>query len=84
MGEVAKTYMINITNGLHINLRISSYIGKPFLIHDFAAAPFWISLYVRKILFTFFYQYRVKKYLYVAACVDTVVWLKVIKDDSTI
>ncbi len=35
-------------------LRISSYIMQPFLIYDFATAPFWISLYMRKILFSFF------------------------------
>ncbi len=35
-------------------LRISSYIRKPFLIYDFATAPLWISLYVRKIFFPFF------------------------------
>ncbi len=29
-------------------LHISSYIRKPFLIYDFATAPLWISLYVRK------------------------------------
>ncbi len=34
-------------------LRISSYIRMPFLIYDFATAPFWISLYMRKILFSF-------------------------------
>ncbi len=34
-------------------LRISSYIRKPFLINDFATAPVWISLYMRKILFYF-------------------------------
>ncbi len=34
-------------------LRISSYIRKPFLIHDFATAPLWISLYMRKIWFNF-------------------------------
>ncbi len=27
------------------NLRISSYIGKPFLKYDFAPDPIWISLY---------------------------------------
>ncbi len=41
-GIVAKSYM---TNGLLIQymvkyLRISSYIRKPFLIYDFATAPF--------------------------------------------
>ncbi len=34
-------------------LRISSYIRKPFLIYDFAAAPLSSSLYMRKILFSF-------------------------------
>ncbi len=32
---------------------ISSYIRKPFLIYDFATAPLWISLYMRKIFFSF-------------------------------
>ncbi len=31
----------------------SSYIRKPFLIYDFATAPLWISLYMRKIWFSF-------------------------------
>ncbi len=35
------------------NLRISSYIRKSFLIYDFAHNPIWISLYMRKILFSF-------------------------------
>jgi hypothetical protein len=48
---VANSYM---TNGLLIYcmrkyLRIYSYISKPFLIYDFATAPFRISLYLRKI-----------------------------------
>ncbi len=34
-------------------LRISSYISKPFLMYDFATAPLSISLYMRKILFSF-------------------------------
>ncbi len=34
-------------------LRISSYIKKPFLIYDFATAPLWSSLYMRKIWFSF-------------------------------
>ncbi len=41
------------------NLRISSYIRKPFLIYDFAAAPFWISLYMKKILLSFLSVYPV-------------------------
>ncbi len=32
-------------------LRISSYIGNPFLIYDFSTAPFWISLYMGKNFF---------------------------------
>jgi hypothetical protein len=35
-------------------LRIYSYIRKPFLIYDFATAPIWISLNMRKIFFSFF------------------------------
>ncbi len=34
-------------------LRISSYTRKAFLIYDFATAPIWISLYMRKIWFSF-------------------------------
>ncbi len=49
----------------HIWLTASSYMGKyifayfllyfrkPFLIYDFTTAPHWISLYMRKILFSF-------------------------------
>jgi hypothetical protein len=36
------------------NLRISSYIRKPFFIYDFASDPIGISLYMRKPLFSFF------------------------------
>ena len=42
-------------------LRISSYIRKPFLIYDFATAPLWISLYMRKILFNFYQCTRITK-----------------------
>ncbi len=31
------------------NLRISSYIRKPFLIYDFAPDPIWMSWYMRKV-----------------------------------
>jgi hypothetical protein len=37
-------------------LHISSYIGKPLLIYDFATAPFRISFYVRKIFSFLFSQ----------------------------
>ncbi len=41
-------------------LRISSYIRKPFLIYDFATAPLWISLYMRKLWFSFLSVYKWK------------------------
>jgi hypothetical protein len=50
-GAVAKSYMTYTASSY---LRISSYIRKPFLIHDFATAPICISLYMRKILFSFY------------------------------
>jgi hypothetical protein len=34
-------------------LRSSSYIRKPFVIYDFAPYLIWISLYIRKIFFSF-------------------------------
>ncbi len=34
---------------------ISPYMRRPLVIYDFATAPFWISLYMRKICL-FFYQ----------------------------
>jgi hypothetical protein len=42
--------------------RISSYIRKHFLIYDFTTAPFWISLYMRKILF-YFLSVRWNRYI---------------------
>jgi hypothetical protein len=38
-------------------LRISLYIRKPFLIYDFATDPILISLYMRKISFSFLSVY---------------------------
>ncbi len=50
--SVAKSYMtITAASYMRKYLRISSYVRKPYLIHDFATAPH--SLYMRKILFTF-------------------------------
>ncbi len=46
-------------------LRISSYIRAPLLIYDFATAPVWISLYLRKILFSFLSVNNRKKWVYV-------------------
>ncbi len=44
-------------------LRISPYIRKPFLIYDFATAPFWISLYMMKIFFSFLLVHLCSFYL---------------------
>ncbi len=38
-------------------LGISSHISKPFLIYSFGTAPLWISLYMRKIRFSFLSVY---------------------------
>ena len=35
------------------NVQISPYMRRPLDIYDFATAPFWISLYMRKIFFFF-------------------------------
>jgi hypothetical protein len=39
------------------NLRIPSYISKPFRMYDFAPGPNLVSLYMRKILFSFLSVY---------------------------
>jgi hypothetical protein len=52
MGAVAKTYMRK-------GFLIYEEIGKYLFIYDFAAASFWISLYMRKILFSFLSVYFV-------------------------
>ncbi len=36
---------------------ISTYMRRPLLIYDFATAPLWISLYMRKIWFSFLSVY---------------------------
>ncbi len=36
---------------------ISPYMTRPLVIYDFVTAPFWISLYMRKILFYFLSVY---------------------------
>ncbi len=41
-------------------LRISSYIRYPFHKYDFATAPLWISLNMRKILFSFLSVYLIE------------------------
>ncbi len=47
-------------------LRISSYIRKP--IYDFATAPLWISLHMKKKLFSFLSVYPV--FAYISLCLD--------------
>ncbi len=52
-GVVAKSYEINgllIYGDIFAHFLI--YYRKPFLIYDIATAPLWISLYMRKILFS--------------------------------
>jgi hypothetical protein len=56
-GAVAKSIWLTGSSYMTEYLRISSYIRKPFLLYDFATAPFWISLYLRKILFYFLSVY---------------------------
>ena len=48
----AQSYM---RKGLHIRkcANISPYMRRPLVTYDFATAPFWISLYMRKIWFSF-------------------------------
>jgi hypothetical protein len=58
-GAVAKSYDPAASSYMGKNLRLYSYIRKPFLIYDFSTAPLWISLYIRKIWFSF-YQCRVQ------------------------
>ncbi len=56
----AKSYCIWLTASSYMvkYLCISSYIRKPFLIYDFAPDPIWISIYMRKILFSFLSVYH--------------------------
>ncbi len=58
-GSVAKSYTVWLTASSYMvkYFCISSYIRTPFLIYDFATAPFWISLYMRKISFSFLSVY---------------------------
>ncbi len=56
MGAVAKLYTRQGFLILYIRKcsNIQSYMRRPLVIYDFATAPFWISLYRRKIVFSFF------------------------------
>ncbi len=52
-GAVAKSYTwLTASSYLVKYLCISSYIRKPFLLYDFAIAPLWILLCIKKILFS--------------------------------
>ena len=50
MGAVAKSYMRKgfLIYSIRKCANISSYMRRPLVIYDFATAPFWISLYMRK------------------------------------
>ncbi len=48
---------------------ISSYIRKPFLIYEFATAPLWISLYIRKVWFSFLSVYACTKTVHCSYCI---------------
>ncbi len=47
----------------------SPYIRRPLVIYDFATAPLWISLYMRKLWFSFFISVHTHKWIPVSwAC----------------
>ncbi len=56
MGAVARSYM---RKGLLIYEEMRKYLAvrRPLVIYDFTAVPLWISLYKRKILFSFLSEY---------------------------
>ncbi len=60
MGAVAKSYM---RKGFLIYEEMLKYLvifeEGPLVIYDFSTAPFWISLYMRKILFSFLSVYLI-------------------------
>jgi hypothetical protein len=57
MGAVANSSM---KKGFLIYEEMRKYLvmRRPLVIYDFATGPFWISLYTRKILFSFLSVYR--------------------------
>ena len=58
MGAVGKSFM---RKGFLIYEEMRKYylyLRRPFIIYDFATASFWISLYMRKILFSFLSVYN--------------------------
>ncbi len=50
--EQLQSHILTASSYMGKYLPISSYIRKPFLIYNFATAPLWISLYMRKIWLT--------------------------------
>ncbi len=58
MEQLQSHIWLTASSYMGIYLRISSYIRKPFFIYDFATAPLWISLYMRKIWFSFLSVYE--------------------------
>jgi hypothetical protein len=63
MGAVAKSYM---RKGFLIFEEMRKYLviygRRPLVKNDFATAPFWITLYMRKILFSFLSVHNIHKY----------------------
>ncbi len=55
MGAVAKSYMRKgfLINEEMCKYLVIQYMRRSLVIYDFATAPFWISLYMRKIWFLF-------------------------------
>ncbi len=57
MEQLQSHRCLTASSNIRKYLSISSYIRNPFLIYDFATTPLWISLYMRKIWFTFLSVY---------------------------
>jgi hypothetical protein len=62
MEQLQSHIWLTATSYMGKYLRISSYIRKPFLIYNFATAPLWISLSMRKIWFSFLSVQRLRRY----------------------
>ncbi len=53
MEQLQSYIWLTASSYIEKSLRISSYIRKPFLIYAFATAPLWVSIFMRKISFSF-------------------------------
>ena len=63
---------------------ISPYMRRPLVIYDFATAPFWISLYMRKILFYFLSVYWIlyKRFFWFRRYIPTVHYVLPVLDST--